>query len=201
MKLVGAASLRARTVVSECATPRDSAPKESKDLRPAMEVLFGGKAGERFTEMDHSVNLFGAYEDAVLGINKRLARLPCLLVTGFLGAGKSTLVGQIMRSRANLRIAVLQNELAELHVDTKLLSLTEENGAYARCMLIVVADALLHATGCAARGKLVNLAAEHGPRPSRARTASRGPRHAAAHFQSASTLLPLPSGLIDLATV
>jgi G3E family GTPase len=34
-----------------------------------------------------------------------------------------------MRSRANLRIAVLQNELAELHVDTKLLNLSEENGA------------------------------------------------------------------------
>ena len=41
-------------------------------------------------------------------------RVPCSVVTGFLGAGKTTLVNRILRSGHGKRVAVVENEFGEV---------------------------------------------------------------------------------------
>jgi cobalamin biosynthesis protein CobW len=52
------------------------------------------------------------------------ARVPVLLVSGFLGSGKTTLVRQLLADarRRGLRVAVISNELGELGIDRSLLA-------------------------------------------------------------------------------
>ncbi len=49
-------------------------------------------------------------------------RIPVTLVTGFLGAGKSTLISRVLDDVSPRRIAVVENELAEVGVDQRLLA-------------------------------------------------------------------------------
>jgi G3E family GTPase len=53
--------------------------------------------------------------------------LPVTIVTGFLGSGKTTLLNHILRSRKNLKIAVLVNELGDIDIDSQLLISIDEN--------------------------------------------------------------------------
>ena len=46
-----------------------------------------------------------------------LAKIPCTIVTGFLGAGKTTLVRHLLENAGGRRIAVLVNEFGDLGVD------------------------------------------------------------------------------------
>src|SRR5829696_1217973 len=46
-----------------------------------------------------------------------LAKVPCTIVTGFLGAGKTTLVRHILENAGGRRIAVLVNEFGDLGFD------------------------------------------------------------------------------------
>jgi G3E family GTPase len=48
-------------------------------------------------------------------------RIPVTLVTGFLGAGKSTLLARVLCDAHPRRIAVIENELADVGVDQRLL--------------------------------------------------------------------------------
>jgi molybdopterin-guanine dinucleotide biosynthesis protein len=48
-------------------------------------------------------------------------RLPVTVVTGFLGAGKSTLVQRILREAHGMRLLVIENELGEEGIDHELL--------------------------------------------------------------------------------
>uniref|UniRef100_A0A7S2AW62 CobW C-terminal domain-containing protein n=1 Tax=Octactis speculum TaxID=3111310 RepID=A0A7S2AW62_9STRA len=48
------------------------------------------------------------------------------ILTGFLGAGKTTLVNQILTAKHGLRIAVIENEFGEIGVDDALVMETEE---------------------------------------------------------------------------
>ncbi|CAM9829626.1 unnamed protein product, partial [Discosporangium mesarthrocarpum] len=51
----------------------------------------------------------------------RNTRIPCTVVTGFLGAGKTTFVNHILSARHGLHLAVIENEFGEVSVDDALL--------------------------------------------------------------------------------
>lgn len=54
-------------------------------------------------------------------------RTPCSILTGFLGAGKTTLVNHILTNKAHgMKIAVIENEFGEVGVDDALVMETEE---------------------------------------------------------------------------
>lgn len=44
-------------------------------------------------------------------------RTPITVVTGFLGAGKTTLVNYILKEQSEWKIAVLENEFGEVSID------------------------------------------------------------------------------------
>ena len=53
-------------------------------------------------------------------------RTSCSVLTGFLGAGKTTLVNHILKGKHGLKIAVIENEFGEVGVDDALVMETEE---------------------------------------------------------------------------
>lgn len=52
---------------------------------------------------------------------RQRARLPVTVITGFLGAGKTTFVNHVLSSRHGRRLAVIENEFGEIAVDDELL--------------------------------------------------------------------------------
>lgn len=52
---------------------------------------------------------------------KRKARLPVTVITGFLGAGKTTFVNHLLSARHGRRLAVIENEFGEVAIDDALL--------------------------------------------------------------------------------
>jgi cobalamin biosynthesis protein CobW len=50
-----------------------------------------------------------------------LARVPCTIVTGFLGAGKTTLIRHVLANVAGRRLAVIVNEFGDVGIDGELL--------------------------------------------------------------------------------
>ena len=56
-------------------------------------------------------------------------RLPVTIVTGFLGAGKSTLVSRLLRESHGRKLLVIENEVGEVGIDHELLVGREELGA------------------------------------------------------------------------
>lgn len=49
-------------------------------------------------------------------------KTPVTLITGFLGAGKTTLVNHILKEKAGRRVAVIENEFGEVNIDKTLVS-------------------------------------------------------------------------------
>ncbi|HLY58774.1 MAG TPA: GTP-binding protein [Stellaceae bacterium] len=49
------------------------------------------------------------------------APVPVTILTGFLGSGKTTLINRLLRERAEVRFAVIENEYGEIGVDAELL--------------------------------------------------------------------------------
>ena len=45
---------------------------------------------------------------------------PITVITGFLGAGKTTLVNYILKEQKEWKVAVLENEFGEVSIDTGL---------------------------------------------------------------------------------
>ena len=46
-----------------------------------------------------------------------LAKIPVTIVTGFLGAGKTTLISHLIRNAGGRRLAVIVNEFGTLGID------------------------------------------------------------------------------------
>ena len=55
------------------------------------------------------------------GISTADKRLPVTIVTGFLGAGKTTLVKRMLENKRGLKILVIENEVGDIGIDHKLL--------------------------------------------------------------------------------
>jgi cobalamin biosynthesis protein CobW len=53
--------------------------------------------------------------------NKSLARIPCTIVTGFLGAGKTTLIRHVLANARGRRLAVIVNEFGDVGIDGEIL--------------------------------------------------------------------------------
>lgn len=60
-------------------------------------------------------------EKLALKQNQNMHKIPVTVVTGFLGAGKTTLVRQLLQNNQGRRIAVLVNEFGEIGIDGELL--------------------------------------------------------------------------------
>ncbi|MGA2129026.1 MAG: cobalamin biosynthesis protein CobW [Xanthobacteraceae bacterium] len=77
-----------------------------------------------------------------------LARVPCTIVTGFLGAGKTTLIRHVLGTVSGRRLAVIVNEFGDVGIDGELLkgcgdaSCPEENIVELAngCLCCTVAD-------------------------------------------------------------
>jgi cobalamin biosynthesis protein CobW len=54
-------------------------------------------------------------------MNTPLARIPCTIVTGFLGAGKTTLIRHVIANAAGRRLAVIVNEFGDVGIDGEIL--------------------------------------------------------------------------------
>jgi cobalamin biosynthesis protein CobW len=54
-------------------------------------------------------------------MNASLARVPCTIVTGFLGAGKTTLIRHVLAHARGRRLAVIVNEFGDVGIDGEIL--------------------------------------------------------------------------------
>ena len=50
-----------------------------------------------------------------------LAKVPCTIITGFLGAGKTTLVRHVLENADGRRLAVIVNEFGDVGIDGDIL--------------------------------------------------------------------------------
>jgi len=81
-------------------------------------------------------------------MNGSLARVPCTIVTGFLGAGKTTLIRHVLANAQGRRLAVIVNEFGDVGIDGEILkgcgdaSCPEENIVELAngCLCCTVAD-------------------------------------------------------------
>ena len=54
-------------------------------------------------------------------MNAPLARVPCTIITGFLGAGKTTLIRHLLGNAGGRRLAVIVNEFGDVGIDGEIL--------------------------------------------------------------------------------
>ena len=52
---------------------------------------------------------------------RRKSRLPVTVITGFLGAGKTTFVNHLLSARHGRKLAVIENEFGDVAIDNELL--------------------------------------------------------------------------------
>src|SRR2546422_8504200 len=54
-------------------------------------------------------------------MNNSIARVPCTVITGFLGSGKTTLIRHVLCNAAGRRLAVIVNEFGDVGIDGEIL--------------------------------------------------------------------------------
>jgi cobalamin biosynthesis protein CobW len=54
-------------------------------------------------------------------MNRSVARVPCTIITGFLGAGKTTLIRHVLANVQGRRLAVIVNEFGDVGIDGEIL--------------------------------------------------------------------------------
>src|ERR1700753_1318546 len=54
-------------------------------------------------------------------MNSPLARIPCTIITGFLGSGKTTLIRHVLANAQGRRLAVIVNEFGDVGIDGEVL--------------------------------------------------------------------------------
>ncbi len=74
-----------------------------------------------------------------------MQRIPVQLITGFLGAGKTTFLNHLIKERSNERLFVIENEVGKVNVDCELVVNGEEDiaGLTAGCLCCSLHDKLL----------------------------------------------------------
>ena len=51
----------------------------------------------------------------------KIKEIPVLLLTGYLGSGKTTLVNKILSNKKGIRFAVIVNDIGEVNIDAELI--------------------------------------------------------------------------------
>ena len=74
-----------------------------------------------------------------------MQRIPVQLITGFLGAGKTTFLNHFIQERSDERLFVIENEVGKINVDSELVMNGEEDiaGLTAGCLCCSLHDKLL----------------------------------------------------------
>src|SRR5262249_33103852 len=105
--------------------PRESGDPvtTAREVKPTGQRFTGSSApafagGKLFADDDdrESANTPGGRR-----MSAPLARVPCTIVTGFLGAGKTTLIRHVLANVAGRRLAVIVNEFGDVGIDGELL--------------------------------------------------------------------------------
>lgn len=74
-----------------------------------------------------------------------MQKIPVILITGFLGSGKTTFLNHLIQERSDERLFVIENEVGKINVDSELVMNGEEDiaGLTAGCLCCSLHDELL----------------------------------------------------------